>query len=292
VLFRSGFFVGPKAFYRALREMDPALLAKVEMTAISFTNQLYGREEAKREARKQARFINNAMMVTLMGAAVSDTLEDGRVVSGVGGQYNFVAQAFALRDARSILTVNATRGAGFKRDSNIRWSYGATTIPRHLRDIFVSEYGVADLRGKSDAESIAAMLSIADSRFQPALLRRAKQAGKLPKDFELPAYARDNTPERVARALAPYRERALLPRFPFGSDFDATEQKLVPALQQLQDASAGAPWRLLPLLASGLSSARADSERAALNRLGLSEPKHFSERLYRALVLGALRRAG
>jgi len=288
----AGFFVGPKAFYRALREMDPALLAKVEMTAISFTNQLYGREEAKREARKQARFINNAMMVTLMGAAISDTLEDGRVVSGVGGQYNFVAQAFALHDARSILTVNATRGAGFKRGSNIRWSYGATTIPRHLRDIFVSEYGVADLRGKSDAESIAAMLSIADSRFQPALLRRAKQAGKLPKDFELPAYARDNTPERVARALAPYRERGLLPPFPFGSDFDATEQKLVPALQRLQDASAGAPWRLVPLLARGLSDARADSERAALNRLGLSEPKHFSERLYRALVLGALRCAG
>src|SRR5262249_3848323 len=220
---------------------------------------------------------------------ISDTLEDGRVVSGVGGQYNFVAQAFALDDARSILTVNATRGTGFKAASNFRWSYGATTIPRHLRDIIVSEYGVADLRGKSDSEVIAAMLSIADSRFQPALMRRAKDAGKLPKNFEIPAYARENTPERVVRALTPYRERGLLPAFPFGTDFDATEQRLGPALQQLQDASNGAPWRLLPVLLRGLAEPRADPERAALTRLGLFEPKRLTERLYRALVLGALR---
>ena len=38
-------------------------------------------------------------------------LEDGKVVSGVGGQYNFVAQAFALADARSIIMLRATRAA-------------------------------------------------------------------------------------------------------------------------------------------------------------------------------------
>ena len=93
-------------------------------------------------------------MATLMGAVISDGLENGQVVSGVGGQYNFVAQAFALHGARSILTVEATRQAGV--ESNIRWSYGHETIPRHLRDIIVTEYGVADLRGKSDADVIAA----------------------------------------------------------------------------------------------------------------------------------------
>ena len=63
---------------------------------VSFTNELYGDEDAKRRARVDARFVNNAMMATLMGAAISDGLENGQVVSGVGGQYNFVAQAFAL----------------------------------------------------------------------------------------------------------------------------------------------------------------------------------------------------
>ena len=62
--------------------------------------------------------------------------------------------------------------------SNIRWDYGHTTIPRHLRDIVVTEYGVADLRGKSDRDVIAAMLAITDSRFQDELMRQAKDAGK------------------------------------------------------------------------------------------------------------------
>ena len=124
-----------------------------------------------------------------MGAAISDGLEDGQVVSGVGGQYNFVAQAFALQGARSLLTLEATRQAGAKSQSNIRWTYGHQTIPRHLRDVIVTEYGVADLRGKSDADIIAAMLAVADSRFQAELARQAKDAGKLPKNFEIPRRA-------------------------------------------------------------------------------------------------------
>ena len=75
------------------------------MMPVSFTNELYGDEETKRRARVDARFVNNAMMATLMGAAISDGLESGQVVSGVGGQYNFVAQAFALEGARSILAI-------------------------------------------------------------------------------------------------------------------------------------------------------------------------------------------
>src|SRR3954447_5405759 len=102
------------------------------MIPVSFTSQLYGDEEINRRARVDARFVNNAMMATLLGAVISDGLEDGQVVSGVGGQYNFVAQAFALQGARSILTVESTRQAGAKADSNIRWSYGHETIPRHL----------------------------------------------------------------------------------------------------------------------------------------------------------------
>src|SRR3979411_249568 len=197
VVLHGAFFLGPKSFYRALREMSPSQLARVQMMPVSFTNQLYGEEEVKRRARVDARFVNNAMMATLMGAVISDGLENGQVVSGVGGHYNFVAQAFALRGARSILTLEATRQQRFGSVSNIRWSYGHETIPRHLRDMIVTEYGVADLRGKSDADVIAAMLGVADSRFQDELARQAKDAGKLPKNFEIPAAQRDNYPDRI-----------------------------------------------------------------------------------------------
>lgn len=290
VSLHGAFFLGPKSFYRELREMPPALLEKIVMMPVSFTNQLYGDEEAKRRARIDARFVNNTMMATLLGAAVSDGLDNGQVVSGVGGQYNFVAQAFALDGARSILTLEATRRKGSRVESNIRWSYGHTTIPRHLRDIVVTEYGVADLRGKSDADVIAAMLSIADSRFQPELMRQAKEAGKLPKTYEIPPAHRDNVPERIARALKPARAAGLLPPFPFGSDFTEVEQRLIPALQMLGEAAAS-PMQLAALAWRGITRRDAVDE-TALARLDLDKPSNWKDRLYRVLVRAALATAG
>jgi acyl-CoA hydrolase len=289
VVLHGAFFLGPKSFYRALREMKAEEIERIQMMPVSFTNELYGDEELKRRARVEARFVNNAMMATLMGAAISDGLENGQVVSGVGGQYNFVAQAFALRDARSILTVEATRPAGAKTQSNIRWSYGHETIPRHLRDVFVTEYGVADTRGKSDADVIAAMLQVADSRFQGELARQAKDAGKLPKDYAVPAAHRENYPERIARALKPAREAGLLPQFPFGTDFTDVEQRLIPALQLLQDAQR-APHHLPALLWQGLTRKADAADDQCLARLGLDRPATLSERAYRALVSAALAR--
>ena len=290
VTLHGAFFVGPKSFYRALREMPAEQLARIQMMPVSFTNQLYGDEDAKRRARVDARFVNTAMMATLMGAAVSDGLEDGQVISGVGGQYNFVAQAFELEGARSVLALELTRQAGRKTLSNMRWNYGHQTIPRHLRDVFVTEYGVADVRGKSDAETIAAMLAITDSRFQDELAKIAKDAGKLPKNFEIPRSHRENFPERIAQALKPARDAGLLPSFPFGSDFDAVEQRLIPALQLLREAQR-TPLLLPGLLWQGMSSRRMARSLECLARLGLDQPKTFAERAYRALVNAALTRS-
>jgi hypothetical protein len=290
VILHGAFFLGPKSFYRSLREMAPERLARIQLMPVSFTNQLYGDEERKRRARVDARFVNNAMMATLMGAVVSDGLEDGQVVSGVGGQYNFVAQAFALVGARSILTLEATRQVRASSVSNIRWTYGHTTIPRHLRDTIVTEYGVADLRGKSDADVIAAMLQVADSRFQGELARQAKDAGKLPKDFEIPGAHRENFPERIAAALKPARDVGLLPTFPFGTDFTDSEQRLIPALQLLQDAQSS-PLRLPGMLWQGLVRQPDAADRECLARLGLDAPTTLAERVYRTLVSAALMRS-
>jgi hypothetical protein len=290
VVLHGAFFLGPQSFYRRLREMSADQIARIQMMPVSFTNELYGDEEAKRRARVDARFVNNAMMATLMGAVISDGLEDGQVVSGVGGQYNFVAQAFALSGARSMLTVEATRQAGSKPKSNIRWAYGHETIPRHLRDIVITEYGAADLRGKSDADVIAAMLQVTDSRFQNELARQAKDAGKLTKNFEIPAAYRENTPVRIARALKPAREAGLLPSFPFGSDFTEVEQRLIPALQFLQEAQSS-PLRLPGLLWQGWTRHPDAADSECLTRLGLDKPATWAERAYGALVSAALARS-
>jgi acyl-CoA hydrolase len=287
VLLHGAFFLGPKSFYRRLCDMTAEEIARIQMMPVSFTNELYGDEDQKKRARVDARFVNNAMMATLMGAAVSDGLENGQVVSGVGGQYNFVAQAFALPGARSILTVEATRQAGPKLQSNILWSYGHETIPRHLRDIVVTEYGVADLRGKSDADVIAAMLQVADSRFQNELTRQAKDAGKLPVNFEIPKAYRENHPERIADALRPARQAGLLPAFPFGSDFTEVEQRLIPALQFLQEVQRS-PLSLPALLWQGWTRPPGPADAECLVRLGLDKPATWQERVYRGLVSAAL----
>jgi acyl-CoA hydrolase len=279
----AGFFLGSRALYAALREMPREVLAKFRMRSISFVNELYGGEEAKRRARVGARFINDAMMVTLLGDVVSDGLDDGRVVSGVGGQYNFIAQGFALEDARSLILLRASRSVRGKAQSNVRWRYGHTTIPRHLRDVIITEYGVADIRGKPDREVIARVLAITDARFQDELLRQAKDAGKIERTYELPASARDNTPDALVRALAPAADAGLLPAFPFGTDFTATEQRLLPALARLKSAS---PAGLAALMMRGMFTQPADRE--CLERLRLARPTGLAVRFYAALVRGAL----
>jgi hypothetical protein len=163
------------------------------------------------------------------------------------------------------------------------WRYGHTTIPRHLRDIVVTEYGIADIRGKTDRDVIAAMLAITDSRFQDELLRQAKDAGKIERGYVLPKSARENTPDMIARTLQPAADARLLPAFPFGTDFTEVEQLLIPALQRLQAASS---TELARLALRGFG-ARGDFD-DCLDRLGLAQPKSVADRIYAALVRGAL----
>ena len=279
----AGFFVGSRAFYQALRDLPPEIAAKFRMTSISYVNELYRGEEEKRRARVNAQFLNDAMMATLVGDVVSDGLDDGRVISGVGGQYNFIAQGFALEGARSVVMLRASRIANGKPQSNIRWNYGHTTIPRHLRDIVVTEYGIADLRGKSDREVIAAMLAVADSRWQDELLRLAKDAGKIERTFKVHGDARNNTPEMLERKLKRAQKVGLLPTFPFGSDFTEVERKLLPALQALKLASKS---QLLRFLLLGMAQRRTDVD--CLRRMGLMQTIGIRERLYAILLRGAL----
>ncbi len=284
VLVHGGFFLGPQAFYQRLREMPLALRKRIDMGAISFINELYGQEALKRLQRRDARFMNTVFTMTLMGAGVADQLEDGRVLSGVGGQYNFVAQAHALEGARSVLLLRSWREAGGEVSSNIVWDYGHCTIPRHLRDVVVTEYGIADLRGQTDAEVIARLLAISDSRFQPQLLAQAKKAGKLPEGFELDPRYCDNTPERLEALRG--RHARLFPEYPLGCDFTTEERDLLRALNWLK--SKFKLSEALELGKAALDAPPAEDWSAQLARMGLEKPEGLKEEVYQRLVLAGL----
>jgi acyl-CoA hydrolase len=99
-LLHGAFFLGPRGFYAALRDLPETERRQFSMCGVSFVNQLDGADQALKIAqRRHGRFLNSTMMMTLLGAAVSDGLADGRVISGVGGQYNFVAMAHSLPGA-------------------------------------------------------------------------------------------------------------------------------------------------------------------------------------------------
>jgi hypothetical protein len=260
------------------------------MTRISTINRL-GLEDAPLHVaqRRHARFVNTTMMQTLLGAAVSDGLEDGRVVSGVGGQHDFVVQAHALPDARSILLFRAVRDDGTRVSSCLLGHYGHTTIPRHLRDLAISEYGIADLRDRGDADCIRAMLAIGDARFSPGLAAGAVAAGKL--DHADPASWARNTPAAIEAALAPFRREGLLPEYPLGSDFTPVEQDLVRGLGRLKRDTATRAGKARTLWAAlWLDESRAEPrEDAAIARMGYDGREAWREALERKLLRGALR---
>lgn len=288
----GAFYLGSKDLYAWLRGLGPEQARGIGMTRVSHINELYGNNEAlEREQRRDARLFNTCMMMTALGAAVSDGLEDGRVVSGVGGQYNFVAMAHALHDARSVLMLRAVRGSGAQASSNVLWNYGHTTIPRHLRDIAITEYGIADLRGRSDEDCALTMLRLTDARFQPALLDQARGAGKVAREASVPPALACNLPATLSARLAPFRRDGALPDFPMGSDFTPVEERVAKALGWLKSNTAGRR-KLATVMRALLAGGTQDGE--ALARMDLSKPSGPSEWLQARLLGLALRqtRAG
>ena len=287
-IMHAGFFLGPEDFYQWLRDMPDEEKKLINMKSVQKINQLYGHEILDRLHRKNARFINSCMMYTLSGAAVSDGLANGKVVSGVGGQYNFVAMAQELPDGNSILNLRSTKSSNGKLRSNIIPNYGHITIPRHLRDVVITEYGIAYIRGMTDEEIIKALLNITDSRFQQELLKWAKSVGKIKAEYEIPKAFRNNLPSSYEPIIKRYKAKGYFPTFPFGTDFTEEEIILGKALKSLK-ADLSKKFKLLKTLVRGWWMTPQEKEKTVLGRMGLQSPVNFKEKIYQKLLLAKLR---
>ena len=286
-IIQGGFFLGPQSFYKWLRELPDEEKKLINMKSVQMINQLYGHEDLDRLHRKNARFVNSCMMYTLLGAAISDGLENGQVISGVGGQYNFVAMAQELPDGHAILNLRSTRTVNGKTYSNIVPYYGHITIPRHLRDIVITEYGIAFIRGCTDQEIIKKLLNIADSRFQKELLEWAKKVGKVEAGYQIPEIYTHNDPESYLNIIRKYKEQGFYNTFPFGTDLTKDEIVIGKALKALKKDLASKVDLGKTLLKGLFLKAEGDEERL-LQRMDLLHPHNLKERIYQKLLLSKL----
>ena len=121
--------------------------------------------------------INGAMAIDLSGQAMADSIE-GRQFSGVGGHEDFVGAPGLSVDDRSLLCLPSTSTVDGKLVSRIVPSLSAQSIvstPRHQVDVVITEFGVAELHGRTVRERAAALAEISHPDFRDELRERAKE---------------------------------------------------------------------------------------------------------------------
>ena len=146
----------------------------VEMRAVDFTNDTHViRTFSKMVA------INSAIEVDLTGQVCADSI-GGRVYSGVGGQMDFIRGAALATEGRAIIALPSTAAGGTvsRIAPALNAGAGVVTTRAHVRTI-VTEFGVAELFGRSTTERAHALIGIAHPDFRERLTTQAKAAGLL-----------------------------------------------------------------------------------------------------------------
>lgn len=123
--------------------------------------------------------INSCMEVDLKGQVNSETV-GGRQFSGIGGQLDHVRGAQLSEGGKSILALNSTA----KNDTISKivpyFAPGnVTTVSRYDVQYIVTEYGVADLKYKTERQRAEALIAIAHPKFREELRARAEEMGIL-----------------------------------------------------------------------------------------------------------------
>jgi acyl-CoA hydrolase len=122
--------------------------------------------------------INGALSIDIHGQAVADTI-GGTQFSGIGGHEDFVAGPALALESQSLLCMNATYTVDGQRHSRIvPWfDVGAViTTPRHQVDVIITEYGAAELQGKTVHQRGEALAAIAHPDYRDELLAAAERA--------------------------------------------------------------------------------------------------------------------
>jgi 4-hydroxybutyrate CoA-transferase len=145
----------------------------VEMRPVDFTNDTHVIRSFDHMVA-----INSAIEVDLTGQVVADSIGH-RLYSGVGGQMDFVRGAGLARDGRAVIALPSTAAGGTvsRITGAVKEGAGIVTTRAHVRTV-VTEFGVAELFGKSTRERAEALIAIAHPDFRDALAAEAARADR------------------------------------------------------------------------------------------------------------------
>jgi acyl-CoA hydrolase len=169
------FALGTRMLYETVRDNPDFICHPVDVTNMP--------DVIARNPRAIA--INNTTQIDLQGQAASES--DGhRHISGTGGQLQFVRGAYAAPGGKSFICLASTYERKGIRRSRIVVELtpgNIVTTPRSDMMYVVTEYGIANLKGKSVAERAKALIGLAHPDFREELARAAREKGLLPRFF-------------------------------------------------------------------------------------------------------------
>ncbi len=160
----TAFLMGSKRLYEFVHD-NPM----VEMRPVDFTNDTHVIRTFERMVA-----INSAIEVDLSGQVAADSIGQ-RMYSGVGGQMDFVRGAGLATHGRSVIALPSTAAGGTtsRITSILQPGAGVVTTRAHVRTV-VTEYGVAELFGRSLRERAKALIAIAHPDFRDRLAHEAR----------------------------------------------------------------------------------------------------------------------
>jgi acyl-CoA hydrolase len=161
----SGFLTGTQRLYQFVDD-NPA----VEMRPADYTN-----DSAVIRCFRRMTAINSAVEVDLTGQVCADSLGH-QLLSGVGGQMDFIRGAALAEEGRAIIALPSTAagGAYSRIVTTLRPGAGVVTTRAHVETV-VTEHGSADLVGRSIPERARALIALADPRFREQLEKEARE---------------------------------------------------------------------------------------------------------------------
>lgn len=125
--------------------------------------------------------VNTALTVDISGQVCSQSIGHNHY-SGTGGQFEFHYGAQLSEGGKGIIALRSTAKGGTVSTIVPTLAHGSeVTVPSHLVDTIVTEYGVAELIGKSVKERMEALIKIAHPDFRDKIRAESEQLGLVPK---------------------------------------------------------------------------------------------------------------